>query len=458
VRTRAADLGALGALLAAGLCVFTRAWDAATTIDEGVYLASLRELRHGARLGTDVFASQPPLFYWLLRAGAAIFGDSLHGLRLAMLLVALGGVAAVWWIGREAGGPVAAAVAAAAVVVATPYPDEAVLVESDTPSVVLGLLAVGTLLAAARRRSARLYAAAGALFVIAVSVKLLALPFLAALVLLAARRPSRRELAALGGGAVLAAAAVVVSAAPAVGAVWHDAVVFHVHARNEGSWLGPNVRHVIRLPDYRSPFGALLLPAGVIATLLVRRARTPEVLTLWLVAAAAAAFLVLQNPLLDHHGVLLASTLAAAAGTAIGRALPARALVLAGVAAALAVALGHAAVRTSHNADPEPSYVEWAVDVVAADTRPGSLVPTDLPQVAYLAGRRVPAPLTDSSLARTEGGDLSRREILAAVRRAHSPLVVVARAYLTVPGLYPDLRRMYPVRRERPGAIVLEKR
>ena len=62
---------------AAGL-VFTRALGTRTNYDEGVYLASLDAMRRGQELGTELYTSQPPVFYWLLRALAAPFGSSIR--------------------------------------------------------------------------------------------------------------------------------------------------------------------------------------------------------------------------------------------------------------------------------------------------------------------------------------------------------------------------------------------
>ena len=64
-------LGLLAVLVFAGL-LYGRSLHAAANYDEGVYLASLDALTHGQSLGDDVYASQPPGFYTLLRAASLL--------------------------------------------------------------------------------------------------------------------------------------------------------------------------------------------------------------------------------------------------------------------------------------------------------------------------------------------------------------------------------------------------
>src|SRR5213078_3505105 len=85
--------------------VFGRSLHAATVYDEGVYLASLDALEHGQRLGSSVFASQPPGFYVLLEAERAVFGGSVGAMRTAMLLLALVGCLSAYYVGRVIVGP-----------------------------------------------------------------------------------------------------------------------------------------------------------------------------------------------------------------------------------------------------------------------------------------------------------------------------------------------------------------
>ena len=101
------------AILGVAAFVFMRALTTRTNYDEGVYLASLEALRHGQRLGLDLYAIQPPAFYGLLRVLAAPFGHSIEGIRAAFALIGLAGVAAAIALGWRLYGAAAGLVAGA---------------------------------------------------------------------------------------------------------------------------------------------------------------------------------------------------------------------------------------------------------------------------------------------------------------------------------------------------------
>ena len=67
---------AVAGLLAVAAFVYIRGVEAAANYDEGVYLASLDAMRRGQELGSEIYTSQPPVFYWLLRVLAAPFETS----------------------------------------------------------------------------------------------------------------------------------------------------------------------------------------------------------------------------------------------------------------------------------------------------------------------------------------------------------------------------------------------
>ena len=201
----------------AGL-LYGRSLHAATNYDEQVYLASLDALTHGQALGTDVYASQPPGFYTLLRAVSLLPGDGVTALRVPFLLIALLGLGAAFAIGRERAGTWGG-LGAAPARVAAPYPVQAARIQADTASVVLALCAFAVLLYA--RRNPALAVAAGALAGAAVSVKLLALPVVVPFAVLLVGWRSWRLVGAVAIGAGAVWAGLLIAYAGALPELWH---------------------------------------------------------------------------------------------------------------------------------------------------------------------------------------------------------------------------------------------
>jgi 4-amino-4-deoxy-L-arabinose transferase-like glycosyltransferase len=425
------DAAALAGVLAAGAGLFTRGLDGRTSYDEGVYLASLDALRHGQELGRDVFASQPPGFYLLLRLVALGAGRPVHDMRIGMLVIALVGVAAAYFVGRRFAGISGGLAAGALVVAAPPYAAEAPRVAADTPAVALALCTLAAAAYGLRRDSLWGPAAAGVLAAAAIATKLLVLPVIVPLAVLAwQRRIGARAAVALVAGVAAVAAVIAGIYAGVLPDLWRDAVDFHRDARSTG--IGESAGS--RVVDYfslRTPTTWVAL-AGALAAVLFRRQ-----LASWAWVAAAIGFLLLQAPLLDHHFVLLAAALGVAAGTSL-TSLPGR-LALAGLAIAL---IGATAGwiqdyrQIGRSSPPEPAEIRAAADALRALIRPNELVAADLPIVAYLADRRLPGDLVDTSAVRFATASLTRQEVLSAPARVY----VVGREFegFVRPG--PDLR------------------
>jgi 4-amino-4-deoxy-L-arabinose transferase-like glycosyltransferase len=422
--SRFADVLALAALLGVAAFLFSLGLDDRTNYDEGVYLASLDALRHGQELGRDVFASQPPGFYVLLRLVGLFAGRSVEGIRIGMLVIALVGVAAAYVIGRELGGRLAGAAAAALVIAAPPYAAEAPHVEADMPAIALALVSLAIAAHSFRRNALWGPAAAGAFAAAAISVKLLALPVIVPLVVLGVRRRiGRRATAAVIAGALAVALALVITYAGALSELWHQAVGFHWGARSIGGGESSG-RRIVDYFSLRTPTTWAAL-AAVCAALLLRRQ-----LGLWAWVAAAIVFLLLQKPLLDHHFVLLAAALGTAAGASLASGRGRLGLALLGVAAVTAVAGWVQDYRQIHRStQPEPAEIRDAARVVHGMTRPGALVASDLPIVPYLADRREPGNLVDTSAVRFASGSLTPQE----VRRARARVYVAGREFLLHP-------------------------
>ena len=444
-------------LAAAAALVYTHALGTRTNYDEGVYLASLDAMRRGQALGSDLYTSQPPVFYWLLRAFAAPFGSSIAGIRAAFALFGVVGIAASVVLGWRLYGPAAGVAAGALVAIGPPFPTVAPTVSADVPAVVLGLVAL-TLVAVALGRSAPQpwAAAAGAVLALAVLTKLLAIPFVVPFVALTlAARAARRVLPPALLGAGLAAAVVVVLNAAALGDIWREVVTDHTDARGLGSFSG-NLEHIRGLLDWRTPFG-WLVPLGLVAFVLARPAR--RTWPLWLFVPAAAGFLVLVRPLEDHHLVLLSVACGVAAGPSLAlavAALPRSVQVAATAVLVLLVAAGlYQEQRRLHRNDvAEPAELQWATAAISRATGRNALVVSDQPIVVFEAKRPTAGPLVDVSSTRVTGGTLTAAEVSSEIRRSRPRAVLVDRMLRFLPAVVSSLDRRYG-RRLRCGGATL---
>jgi hypothetical protein len=238
--------------------------------------------------------------------------------------------------------------------------------------------------------------------------------------------------------------------------LWRSIVADHRSARGLGPSVADNVERVLLHPlDWKTP-AALLVVAGLVcAAVFLRRVETLA-LGLWI--AASGLFLVVQQPLLDHHFVLLSATLAVPAGAGLGAVMarvphPAQVAVAAVVGFALVAAFAQEGRRLTRQPG-EPGVVTRA----AADLRRASssteLVGTDVPILAYLADRRLPGPLVDTSFVRLGTGSLTDAEILAALERHDVRVVAVGREFANRPALLAALRERYPAERELGGITI----
>jgi 4-amino-4-deoxy-L-arabinose transferase-like glycosyltransferase len=447
-----------GLLLLGAALVFTRSLGTKTNYDEGVYLASLDALRRGQELGSDVYTSQPPAFYWVLRVLAAPFGSSVDGIRLGFAALALVGVGAAIVLGWRLFGPAAGVTAGAFVAIGPPYPSVAPTVAADVPAVALGLVSLALLAVALRRGPTTPWsAAAGAVLALAVATKLLAAPFVVPfLALTLAARLGRRVLppAAVGAGIVLAALAI--THAGSLDAIWSGVVGDHTGAAELGSY-GENARWIRDLLEPRTPI-AWLVPAGLVAFLVSSRAR--QTWPLWTFVPAAMLFLVLVRPLADHHLLLLIVAYAVSAGPslALGIAQLRRDWLRVGLAAVVGLfviaGLYQEQRRLHRNDVAEPAELMWAAAALRQVTSAGDIVVSDQPIVPFLARREQPGPLVDMSNTRVTGGGLTAAEVIAEIERTAPSAVVVGRMLRTLPSVLAMLGDRYP-QQARCGTVTL---
>ena len=138
------------------------------TFDEGVYGASVRAMRSGAKPFVDVFSSQGPLFLPLLRAADSVGFGWNPAPRLAMLAAAVALTAAMYLLARGYAAPPLAAGCAGLVAVSGTVLYATAPMQSDGIALTFGVLGI---LAAMRAPAAWAPWLAGALLGAGVAVK-----------------------------------------------------------------------------------------------------------------------------------------------------------------------------------------------------------------------------------------------------------------------------------------------
>ena len=222
--------GLLAAILVVSAVTYTRSNGSAPTFDEAGYTAALDAIRHGQEIGSQVYLVQPPGFYFLLEWIGGTIGQSLHDLRIGMLLVALVALGAAYAIGRRYGGVAGGLGAAGLLAVAPPFPVNAARVEADPPSLALGLVALALAVwsygpARERRERPWLAAAAGVALACSILVKLFTGTIFVPLVALAIRnRTSWRTLVATVAGGLGTLAVLAITHVHTVDDFWRGSV------------------------------------------------------------------------------------------------------------------------------------------------------------------------------------------------------------------------------------------
>jgi hypothetical protein len=242
--------------------------------DEGSIVPRAWAMVHGGGLDPHWF-DYPSLVMYLLAPFQAWQDDpSYLAARLTMVVIALGGVAAAWWLGQRAYGPLAGFVAAAATAVETTHVAYSRMAVTDVP------LTLGVAVALALMVSGRIELA-GLAVGLAASAKYPGVLLLAPLLAAAWGRWRRLAVAvalALTGFGVTSPF-VVLHLGQAAGDAWR------VQEAARGGWLGFENDHaapiafVTRLWDGLGP--ALLIAAAGLVVALVHRRRADLVLAVF---------------------------------------------------------------------------------------------------------------------------------------------------------------------------------
>ena len=433
--------------MAAQAALFGRLVGSDTDYDEGVYLSSVDALEHGQRLGEDVFAPQPPVFYLLLRLIALAGADSVRGFQIGMVVVAVATCLAAYLLGRALAGPVAGLTASALLAIAPPFPLFAHRVLADIPPLGLALVSFWLAWQARLRRSAALAVAAGAVLTLAVCVKpnaVLALPSFLAL-LLWERSGRRRAFVGALAGAAAVAGTLLLAYRDVLGELWESVVTYHRDARDTPDVID-KTHELVTFLNWRTPFAWLVVAGLAASILLLRRRRLDAVWALWLWAAVSIGFLVYHHPLHYNHLLALPVVLAVPAGIAVGAyvdRLPRRELAIGALALVLAAGYVQQQRRVTLDDVPEEPALVQAAEILRRETGPDDLVVSDQPIVPFLADRRVAGPLVDLAVLRFQTGSLTTQEVLDELQRSDVRAIVVGRAVGQQAELLAAIRQRY---------------
>jgi hypothetical protein len=163
--------------------------------------------------------------------------------------------------------------------------------------------------------------------------------------------------------------------------------------------------------------------------------------------AATVGFLLWQKPLFDHHLVILCAALASAAGVSIGAGLsklPRQGAFVATAAVVLGLGLGGAqqAHRIGLRVTAEPPELRWATERLRS-CAPGDVVASDQPLAAFLARRRLPGVLVDTSLVRLSTPSLASAKVLTIIDRERIHAVYAGRSFTSQPAIVAGLARRF---------------
>ncbi|HEU5438388.1 MAG TPA: glycosyltransferase family 39 protein [Ktedonobacterales bacterium] len=499
------------------LALALRLWPlggAPTDYDEGVYWQSLRSMAAGHALYTQIFSSQPPGFLLSVYPFYAVLGHTLAAARFGVVVYSLVGLAAMYAAGRMLGGRWVGLAAFALLALDPTYVKESHTLQAEAPAIAFEMLCVALAIAASLRLSGGranrgwapvLAAASGAALAFGMLIKLFdvvaLLPALLCLLapvypafrldgrrgrlrgraeLIAGLRAALPPLSLFAAGFVLASLIVLVPFFGRWDVFYAQVVSFHLaaeHAANQGPWY--NITFMF-LAGELYPLALLALVGIVVA---VRRRQTVLVLTPALWAGVSFVLLLGQQPLFDHHRVLLSPALALTAACALPLLFATRALNADHARngkrrmGTPTPAIDDAGVSPAPNVRPKGAAAQYALaallavlllgvglsgidDKVAAAaptalqmqvaraieglTVPADVVASDDQYVVALAGRNVPPELVDTSLVRIKAGDLRAARLEAILIRDDVRVILFSSGrFALIPGFEDWVRANY---------------
>jgi hypothetical protein len=470
-----------------------------TDYDEGVYWQSLRSLAQGHALFTQTFSSQPPFFLLSLYPFYVLFGQTLVAARLAVVLYSIIGVIALYFAARATAGPWTGVAAAALLAVDPLYLSESYALQAEVPALAFEIACVAfaaTAIQQSGRQRRILACLSGVALGLGVMTKLFDVVALVPAVLYLGqpffhaftdddgqlRRPTRQavsahlrtalpDVALFAGGVVVTCVLVLAPFASHWEALYDQAVRFHVvagQAVNRG--LTFNVKLLLGMERSaivsHHPLGEYpLIVLALVAVVLGIWRRDWRIVPPLLWAVLSFVLLLRQQPLFDHHRVLLSPPLALLGALVVPlaslatsnahslstreqglRAVSRRTARLATVCILLVVfvSLATSVLDARAGAQSVPDLQRQMALVLRTETLPQDQIVTDDQYIAGLADRTVLPQLVDTSQVRIASGYLTAQQLESIISRADARVILFASGRFDgVPGFREWVRENY---------------
>ncbi|MBO0790806.1 MAG: glycosyltransferase family 39 protein [Ktedonobacteraceae bacterium] len=442
--------------------------------DEGVYWQSLRAMSEGHMLYGDIFYSQPPFFLLAVFPMYVLLGKTIWAARMGIVIISLLGMLGAYLLGKALAGRAGALVALLLLALQPLFIGSSVVLQADSPSMALTLLAVALAFLWWQHRhkgltGTCLAALCGVVLALSIGTKLFGLSALVPFGLLilahlwldhresarsesgARLRALARTLQPLGVGLLACAVTAGVLLIPFAGS-WHqlldNVITFHVASGESYTGAPANVMPTIKaLLLSLLPLTAL---CGTVLALIRRDARVWPLLA-WL--GVTIALLWQQKPLFTHHFIILLPPLVGLSALGVNglvrvttgrlRTLLQPSLLLALLVILIVLPWNAREAYTTISTINGHSQSEEAQQNlrVAADLRqalpPGQQVLTDAQFLAGLADRTTPPALVDTSGVRIDAGYVTAQSLIDAASSPEVHAVLIYSGRFTKPQLAP---------------------
>jgi 4-amino-4-deoxy-L-arabinose transferase-like glycosyltransferase len=434
--------------------------------DEGVYWQTLRAVSAGFPLYNPTFYSQPPMFILSALPTYLLFGQTIWAARLGITLVSLFGLLGIFLLGYTLRGRLGAFAALILLVLNPLYLSASQTLQAEGPEIAFSALAVAFAYLWWRRPSGwrgNLYGALCTLtLILSLFSKLFAVATIVPIGLLALAHIWRIMHQPVGNRwqaafslllalvvLILTTIIIMLPYYHVLPSFWSGVVAFHDAAETVSTRAG-NLKQIelylFTLPDIAAPLGLAACFGAIVA--LIRKDWLVIPLIAW---ALVSSFLLLdQDPLFQHHFVILAPPLVALAIMGLGKLsltkeqLTRRPMLITEISLLLiliALVVGAWAIRENYHtvqtqeASPATQGSIQVSKEIQQVVKPGNFVVTDGQFVTALAGRSTPPQLVDTSSVRIETNYVTNQQLIQLASQTRVQAVLFYTGRLTNPDL-----------------------